>query len=242
MNILICSKNTKFLNYLNSILNQLIIKKDLSAKVVFKSTDSNDILNYIQSKRADVLFLDIDFKNTGIEFAEKIRKIDKSLYLIFITNHLEYVFSSFKVKPFDFLVNPITYEKLEHVLTDLFEDIQDSPNNFISLSNKAFIKLNDVYYISRLGMKLIFNTNYGNYELYSSFKKIEPKLPNNFVRSHKSYIVNINQIKSINAINNIITFKKNVECYIGLKYKSHFLEIINDQCFDGWKADEKVHF
>ena len=232
MNIVICSKNHDFLHFLDTLLTKLIIKKNFQAEIVLISSNLIDVLEYINTQRVDIVFLDIDFKikNDGIEFAKKIREIDKNLYLIFITNYIEYAFSSFRIKPFDFLTKPITEEKLENLLSCIFEDMLSSTNHFMSLSTNNLIKLDDVCYISRVGMKLVFMTKYGFYDYYSSFNKIEPKLPNNFVRSHKSYIVNINKIESVNLTNKVISFGKNTECYIGLKYKSQFLEVMNDQC------------
>ena len=47
-------------------------------------------------------------------------------------------------------------------------------------------------------MKLVFHTECNDYEVYSSFNKIQDYLPSNFVRCHKSYIANINKIKILN--------------------------------------------
>ena len=78
-------------------------------------------------------------------------------------------------------------------------------------------------------MKVIFRTDTRDYETYSSFKKILPQLPKQFVQCHKSYIVNIEKISNVEANNNIIYFtnKPNDRCYIGPKYKNQFMEVFN---------------
>ena len=76
-------------------------------------------------------------------------------------------------------------------------------------------------------MKVIFHTETRDYETYGSFKKISPKLPNNFVQCHKSYIVNTNKISEIQYNNNIVLFgSDNEKCYIGPKYKNNFMEVL----------------
>lgn len=141
---------------------------------------------------------------------------------------MQYTSLVFQVKTFDFLQKPVTKERLEQTLIRLFDDINFSSNNFISLNNKTFINQNDIHFIQRNGMKLVFNTLFATYETYSSFNKISDKLQSNFVRCHKSYIVNINNISHIEASTNTLFFNDNSKCYIGPKYKNKFMEVINN--------------
>jgi two-component system response regulator AgrA len=76
-------------------------------------------------------------------------------------------------------------------------------------------------------MKLVYHTTFTDYEIYSSFSQIQDKLPENFVRCHKSYIVNLKNISGIKLSSNEITFKNKSVCYIGPKYKEHFMEVFN---------------
>ena len=62
MNIVICSKNHDFLHFLDTLLNKLIIQKNFQAEIVLKSSNLIDVLDYINTQRVDVVFLDIDFK------------------------------------------------------------------------------------------------------------------------------------------------------------------------------------
>ena len=86
-------------------------------------------------------------------------------------------------------------------------------------------------YIEKDNMKLIFRADEEEYSIYSSFNKIQPKLPTNFVRCHKSYIVNVNNIKHID--NSIIHFDKTgeIKCYIGQVYRKKFLEVLKNESY-----------
>ena len=77
-------------------------------------------------------------------------------------------------------------------------------------------------------MKLVFHTSNNDYNTYSSFNKFEEKLPKCYVRCHKSYIANINQIKNVEPISNTITFKDGNTCDIGPKYKKDFMEVLKN--------------
>jgi len=97
LNFVLFNSNLSFLDRLNNTLNSLILKNDFDATISFKSTKTSEILNYINSNNADVLFLDINVNSSinGIELAEKIRKTNKDIYFIFITRSFRIHFLSF---------------------------------------------------------------------------------------------------------------------------------------------------
>ena len=86
----------------------------------------------------------------------------------------------------------------------------------------------EILYIRRDGMKLIFHTKSRDYETYSSFNKIMDSLPSNFVRAHKSFIVNIDNIANLDSIGNIVYFDNGSTCEIGPKFKKSLIEEVNN--------------
>ena len=82
-------------------------------------------------------------------------------------------------------------------------------------------------------MKIIFHTDTRDYNSYSSFLKVSTNLPQNFVRCHKSYIVNTDKITNIDTKTNTIYLNNNpdTKCYIGPKYKNNFMEVFKNEYF-----------
>ena len=229
INFVICDDNSNMLNKLSTMLENIFINHDFDANVAFSSTDADSILNFVNSNKTDVLFLDINLKSniSGLELAQKVREKNKNCYIVFTTGHLEYAMMAYRIKTFDYLAKPITSERLEDTIIRLFEDINGLPNKYIKIDNKnTLINEEEIHYIKRDGMKLIYHTKNGDFEAYSSFNKIQMSLPNNFVRCHKSFVANINNIKNIEPSTNTIYFNDNVFCDIGPKYKSSFMEVI----------------
>ena len=228
LNFVICDDNVDILNKLSYMLNKIFIKHDLEANIVYKTTSSNELLSFSKDNSIDVLILDIQLKSklNGIDIANKIREKNKDLYIIFTTAHSEYVFLAYKCKTFDFLCKPITLERLAETILRLFDDINGTKNQkkYLRLDSKnTIIDENEIQYIKRNGMKLIFHTQSRDYEIYSSFSKIQDKLPSNFVRCHKSFIANINNISKLEPTSNLIHFG-NTTCDIGPKYKNEFMK------------------
>lgn len=229
LNFVLCDDNENILNRLDNMLNTLFLKHDYEAQITFKSNNADDVLSYIKSNKVHVLILDIHLQGgiSGIELAEKVRRTDKSVYIIFTTGHLEYALVAYKVKTFDYIPKPFTIERIEETLVRLFSDNACGHAKYLTLNNKNIIKQDDIQYIKKEGMKLIVYTDSNQYETYTSFNKIEPCLTENFVRCHKSYIANIDNIKDIEPMSNTIKFE-NKECYIGPKYKNKFMEVLNN--------------
>lgn len=229
LNFVICDDNLNILDRLEKMLSSIFEKNEFKAQVSFKSDNSDEILDYVSCNNADVLLLDINLKSNknGLDLAELIRKRNKNCYIIFTTGHLEYAMVAYKLKTFDYLPKPITYDRLEDTIKRLFDDINSSPKRYIKLDNKnTMIDESEIHYIKRDGMKLVFHTSSRDYDTYSSFNKFQDRLPKNYIRCHKSYIANISQIKDVEPVSGIITFKDGDTCDIGPKYKSDLMEVL----------------
>lgn len=231
LNFVICDDNLNILDRLEKMLDTIFCKNDFEAQVAFSSDNTEEVLNYISSNKVDVAMLDINLKSnkTGIELAKEIRKINKNIYIIFTTGHLEYAMIAYKVKTFDYIAKPINYDRLEETIIRLFEDVTSVPKRYLKIDNKnTLVDESEVQYIKRDGMKLVFHTSSRDYDTYSSFNKFQDKLPENYIRCHKSYIANINQIKDVEPVSGTITFKNGNTCDIRPKYKSDLMEVLNN--------------
>ena len=138
LNFVICDDNLNILDRLEKMLDTIFCKNDFEAQVAFSSDNTEEVLNYISSNKVDVAMLDINLKSnkTGIELAKEIRKINKNIYIIFTTGHLEYAMIAYKVKTFDYIAKPINYDRLEETIIRLFEDVTSVPKKYLKIDNK----------------------------------------------------------------------------------------------------------
>lgn len=232
LNFVVCDDNLNILDKFSKILEGIFTKYGYEAKIGFKTDNVNELLKYIDENKTDVLILDINLKSdkTGLEIASIVRKKYKDTYFIFTTAHLEYAMMAYKFKTFDYLAKPITTERLEETIVRLFEDVSGRPKKYIKIDNKkTIIDEDEILYIKRDGMKLIFHTKFRDYETYSSFNKVLETLPSNFLRTHKSYIVNVNNIVNLDPVQNIVYFENGSSCCIGPKFKDALIEEVNNR-------------
>lgn len=227
----ICDDNLTFLDKLSVSLENIFAKYNYDAIVSFKTDNGDNLLEYINANKIDVLFLDINLKcgKSGLEIAELVRQKNKNAYLIFTTGHLEYAMLAYKFKTFDYIAKPFTPERLEDTVIRLFDDIQGMPSKYLKIDNKnTFVDANEIEYIKRNGMKLLFHTPFNDYESYTSFVKLQDSLSSNFIRCHKSCIVNMNKIQNVDFVENRIYFPNNSFCEIGPKYKKNLIGVFDN--------------
>ena len=231
LNFVVCDDNSNILSKLSSTLESIFVKNNFDAQVAFSSENASQILNFVNDNKTDVLILDINLNShiTGLELAQRVREHNKNCYIIFTTGHLEYAMVAYKLKTFDYLPKPITYERLEDTVVRLFDDVNGLPKKYIKIDNKnTMVDENEINYIRRDGMKLAFHTDVRDYEAYTSFNKIQDSLPDNFVRCHKSFMANVNKIVNVEPVSNLLFFEDNSCCDIGPKYKNSLMEVIKN--------------
>ena len=212
LNFVICEDNENMLNKFRKMFETIFISNNIDANISLVSTNPSDVLDYASCNNVDVFILDIQLKSnmTGLQLAEKIREFNKDCYMIFTTGHLEYSLLAYKIKTFDYIAKPITLERLEETVLRLVDDINGQPKKYIKIDSKnTLVDENEIIYIKREGMKLIYHTSSKDYEAYSSFAKMEPILPKHFLRCHKSFIANLNKVVHVEPVSSIIYFKDN---------------------------------
>ncbi|MBI4857621.1 MAG: response regulator transcription factor [Acetobacterium woodii] len=155
-----------------------------------------------KEKMFDAIFLDMRLENEdGIDIANEIRKTDERTHIIITTSLIEYAVLGYSVNASDFLLKPISQEKLYQILKKLEVDKIKSQSSYHEIEiNKVKIVLrtDDILYFESLGRKIKIVTFDAEYEYYYNISVLEKELDAaRFILCHRSYIVNLGNIKSI---------------------------------------------
>ncbi len=143
----------------------------------------------------DCIFLDIQMKEkNGIECARKIREYDKKVSIIFLSAIRDYVFEGYEVSAIRYLLKPLEQAKCFEVL-DLVEASLEMEHHYLYV-NKTKVDCEDILYIESYGH---YCTIHGekNVETKSSLSELCGKLPEGFVQTHRSYVVNLARVESV---------------------------------------------
>lgn len=194
----------------------------------------------------DLIFLDIEMPQiNGIEFINSMT--NKPLF-IFTTAYSEYALEGFELNAVDYLMKPVPYHRFVKSVLRAKEILNFKNNKITSIMNTfpaygsvneppklIFLKsdyenvkvdVNDIKYVQGLKDYLKINLESTNKSIItlSNFKDISEKLPkHNFVRIHKSYLVNIHHIKSVQKSRVVIGEER---IPIGDSYKDDFFNLL----------------
>jgi two-component system response regulator AgrA len=212
-----CDDNLNSIKIASKLLEAEIIEQDLDAEISIISSNQKEIFDAIYKKSIDVLFLDIDFKNNGkngIEFAKDLRKINKNFFLVFLSAHQRYLHLSLTTKVFDYLVKPINRDTVCDIVTRLKDEFSNNNTLFLHLNKWEFVRTDDILYIEKYGKKSTVFTSDSTYSTNKGLNTLLTELPQNFIRCHKSYILNKEKILSIDKKTGHAYFNKTISCPI----------------------------
>lgn len=154
----------------------------------------------VEGECYDIIFLDIEMdREDGISVAKRIRKIDKNVLIIYVTSHENHMKDSFAVRPFQFLVKPVSKEIMEECFKAAYEDINSGDFYFRYSYQRVNHKvpIQDILYFESNKRKVFIITERETFELYGKLNEIENSLKTckvSFLRVHQSFLVNYKHV------------------------------------------------
>ncbi|MGB5428724.1 LytR/AlgR family response regulator transcription factor [Eudoraea sp.] len=195
-------------------------------------------ITFLQENEVDLMFVDINMPDlSGMDFVKSLNNPPK---VIFTTAYSEYALEGFRVDAIDYLLKPIDYSLFLKASEKARERIQPKENESAEVrsdDNFLFIKseykilrivLSEIKYIE--GMREYVRIHLDNEKpvmALMSMKKMEEYLPKtNFMRVHRSYIVNLDKITTVER--NRIVFDEKVYIPVSEQYKPKFQKYLDD--------------
>jgi len=185
-----------------------IDKLDLQGHFLDPMTAQNEI----DFTEIDLIFLDVEMPEiTGLDF---IKTLSNPPRVIVTTSKSDFAMGAFEIDAVDFILKPVTmvhvlkalekYDKLD--LSTTVEDAGDRESIFVKVDNKLVnLKFDELLWIEALGDYVGFHVENKRFVVKSTLSAIEKRVQlNNFVRVHRSYMVNTNHIKNIDDSSLII--------------------------------------
>lgn len=205
-------------------------------EIIGKCNSAMDAITYLNSGDVELMFLDINLPElNGLEFLKGIKEPPE---VILTTAYREYAVESYELEVLDYLLKPITFGRFSKAINRFLNKRKSNPieckevekrsaftifkdgNGYIRLKN------NDIIFIKSCKEYVDIITISKKYTIKYPIGEIESKLMDaNFLRTHKSYIINCLHISSFDK--NSITVKDR-KTPIGISYKNRVYQILED--------------
>ena len=197
----------------------------------------------LEEKEFDIIFMDIELpEDNGVDVAAKIKEKFPLTKIIFVSNYPKYVTQSYYIDAFQFLIKPLTQEIFNTELNRCVEQIKQGREIIIRKAKEGNIALKkaDIVYIeAQKRILTVYLQDGSKYQYYGRLIGEEKELgQDRFVRCHKSFIINLDYVRSFDYKNILTTAKKmnlsvehsdineKIKIPIGGAYHNHFKEKI----------------
>ena len=183
------------------------ILNELRYEDIIVFNDPLEASQNIVKNRYEIVFLDIQMPNiTGLELANKILELEPKTFIIFQTAFDQFAIEAFKIGGVDYILKPTTKESIEDSLNKVKKYLQTTPNESSGKimgkrGNKIYlIELDDIYYIKADLDEVIIKIKEADVYVRKKIGDMNKLLSNkNFFRIHRSIIVNVDKIKSMQS-------------------------------------------
>lgn len=230
LKIAICEDDT---NEQDRLLNILKTSKYSNEITLFSSGE--EFLSNFNPGQFDMIFMDIFMNDiTGIDVVTKVRAMDKSVPVAFVTSSLEFTRESYQLDAIKYIEKPVTSNKIEDVLQLAFLKKQAIDKLEISINHTSTeYLLSNILYLEQNARSL--NIYLTNGEVVVANKKlieVESQLiGKGFLRCHKSYIVNLDYIDGVDRELSAFVMTQGSMVYIRKRSFREFQKLFEDYLF-----------
>lgn len=150
----------------------------------------------------DIVFMDIQMPyKDGMTVARKLREVDSSVCIVFVTNMRSYAIQGYEVEAVDFILKPISQEVFDFKFKRILKSADKAKSSDITITSKSVIqkvRAADIDYIDVVNHKCIYHIGESEIESWDSLSKIYETLKSfNFAYCNSCYLVNLAKIVAV---------------------------------------------
>ena len=210
-------------------LQQLVayIRKVPFLELAAQCQSALEARSFLENDTVDAIFCDINMPDlNGMDF---VKSLAVPPLVVFTTAYSEYAVEGFRVNAVDYLLKPFGLQDFQRAANRLKERLSesttaDSDNTLFLKTDYRIVKVSipDIRYIEGMSeyLKVWIESETKPIITLLSMKKMEERLPDYFMRIHRSYIINLNKIQEVNK--NRVIMDKDTYLPIGDLYKDTF--------------------
>ncbi|MCI8751837.1 MAG: LytTR family DNA-binding domain-containing protein [Lachnospiraceae bacterium] len=200
MKIAVCEDQKEEADWLCTAIRSWAADKKLPVDVV-SFGDAASFLFSLDDNVYDVLFLDIKMPGEdGVTLAKRLRNMNNNVFIVFVTGEKEYVMEGYEVDAVNYLLKPVDTGQVGKCLDRIYGKTDIQQPYIILDTGEKMLKLlqKEIYKIEVFSHKLVYTTERGEFEVYSSLKEAEKELQEGyFIICHRGVLVNLMHVVTI---------------------------------------------
>lgn len=199
LSIVICDNNLTAVEQMKDML----ARKFSSGEYRVYSFQTKDALKQavLGGLIPDIALIDVWIKSeSGIELAKNLFSGKTHTQVIFVTSYREHYTEVYEAEHVYFLLKPVDYREFQRAMDKAIVQLKERAEKFLVLKTRGTIlriAVDSICYIESVGRKITVHCREGSYEHYASLSSVISQLPDYFVQCHKSFCVNMNDIRRL---------------------------------------------
>ncbi|TXN38313.1 response regulator transcription factor [Flagellimonas hymeniacidonis] len=203
-----------------------LLQKDIEIEILGECKNGREALELISTHKPDIILLDIQMPGiSGIDVADSLK--NSNSIVIFTTAYNQYALKAFETEAFNYLLKPFDEKRFFEVINRaksiiqlkqranfnnrimrLFNDFNKSQSPQLTefkIKDKGLervIKISEVVYLEARSVYIIIHTKDKDILYRAALNLLEQQLPANFLRIHRSQIINLNEVTKYKYLNN----------------------------------------
>lgn len=175
----------------------------LQVSHIDEASDADSAIELIKHSKYDVVFLDINMPQvSGLELAYEVRYMDENTAIIFQTAYEQHALRAFDIGAVGYLVKPYSLEQVKESLKRVkVQEVKDLRVLSKSADTYLLLKPQEIFYVKADLSEVMLRSAKGFSYYAKKISDLEQKLrAHNFVQIHRSYLINTDEIKEIETI------------------------------------------
>ena len=200
INIAVCDDNPIFLKEIIALIDKVYTDEH----TIISFSNAQALLSHIEDYSEnciDIIITDIEMPGmNGVSMAKALKPLYPRLQFVFITNYTDYIQDVFSVDPVYYILKPVDPQKLLEALEMAVAEIDAGNRNAINITSKKKvlrIRYDEIKYVESYMRTILVHEIRRNTEILMKLDDFQKQLPSFFIRTHKSYLVNMNMVRSI---------------------------------------------
>lgn len=198
--IAVCDDNKADQDYVMKLLHEYANENGVILEMQAFTSAEQFLFQYADEKDYQMIVLDIEMERmNGVELAKKLREDNREIQILFITGYPDYISEGYEVDALHYLMKPVGAEKLVKVMDKAIANLKVAEKVlFIQVHGETLkVLTKNIYYVEVFSHSCMIHTTEGTVETQTSISDLEKNLLEGFIRVHRSYLVNMEQIRRI---------------------------------------------
>ena len=198
--IAICDDSTADQNYIKDMTRRWAAKGRHVLHIDTFASAESFLFHYAEHKNYDILLLDIEMEGMdGISLAKKLRQENDQVQIVFVTGFPDFMAQGYEVSALHYLLKPLEEETLCRVLDRAAANLKKADRSVIFTVDGEALRLDvrEIMSAEALAHFCRINTLRGQFEVRQNFSELAEKLGEGFIRTHRSYLVQVACIRRI---------------------------------------------